>query len=591
MSTPGTVNYPATLDDAVSLLEATNGAATALTAALTAVATTADVGSTSTFPSTGAVVFSGVEIAYYTGKTATTLTGLIRGQDGTAAAAHIASAGAQGRIIARHHTALAEALIATQSRLDTHTHTFASLAGQPTTLAGYGITDAYTTAQSDGLYSVLGHTHNANSLSGTALPAGVVTSSLTAVGTIATGVWNGTAIADTYLATISTAGKVDNSATTATSANTASAIVARDASGDFAAGVITASLTGLASLNLPLAGGTMTGQITSALGTIATDIRVLSATATWTNAAVAFNGLFLDITNTASNAASLLLDLRVDGVSRIYSTIGGTTVFRGVGAVDDILRVLNTAGSAILAINTYGNIYGWDRMFSLYIDLYRNITVADAQSIGWSSNSTPTSAQDTALSRNSAGVVEINNGTVGTYRDLKLRNLFLVAGASTTFARTGGVVADFFTDVSVGGAEADIYSTTTAASILAVNGDKLVAQYGGNFVTVGTELTQLKVYFGGSVIWDSTALAPPTGTTSWNVEVRIIRVSATVVRYTVSLNTTDATGYVYATSGELTALTLTATNVLKITGTSSGAGSGAGDIVGTSGFVKWESAA
>lgn len=47
------------------------------------------------------------------------------------------------------------------------------------------------------------------------------------------------AIVDTKLATISTAGKVSNSATTATDANTASAIVARDASGNFAAGDIT----------------------------------------------------------------------------------------------------------------------------------------------------------------------------------------------------------------------------------------------------------------------------------------------------------------------------------------------------------------
>jgi hypothetical protein len=51
-------------------------------------------------------------------------------------------------------------------------------------------------------------------------------------------------IVDTKLATISTAGKVQNSATTATNANTASAIVARDGSGNFSAGVITASLTG-----------------------------------------------------------------------------------------------------------------------------------------------------------------------------------------------------------------------------------------------------------------------------------------------------------------------------------------------------------
>jgi hypothetical protein len=53
-------------------------------------------------------------------------------------------------------------------------------------------------------------------------------------------------ITNSKLATISTAGKVSNSATTATNANTASAIVARDASGNFTAGTITANLTGVA---------------------------------------------------------------------------------------------------------------------------------------------------------------------------------------------------------------------------------------------------------------------------------------------------------------------------------------------------------
>ena len=48
-------------------------------------------------------------------------------------------------------------------------------------------------------------------------------------------------IVDTKLATISTAGKVSNSATTATSANTGSAIVARDSNGDFSARIITHS--------------------------------------------------------------------------------------------------------------------------------------------------------------------------------------------------------------------------------------------------------------------------------------------------------------------------------------------------------------
>ena len=57
------------------------------------------------------------------------------------------------------------------------------------------------------------------------------------------------AITNAQLATISTAGKVTNSATTAASANTANAIVTRDASGDFSAGAITA--TSVSAPNLP----------------------------------------------------------------------------------------------------------------------------------------------------------------------------------------------------------------------------------------------------------------------------------------------------------------------------------------------------
>ena len=77
-------------------------------------------------------------------------------------------------------------------------------------------------------------------------------------------------IVDTKLATIATAGKVSNSATTATDANTASAIVARDASGNFTAGTITAALTGAASSNVLKAGDTMTGALVHPLGAVGT---------------------------------------------------------------------------------------------------------------------------------------------------------------------------------------------------------------------------------------------------------------------------------------------------------------------------------
>lgn len=80
------------------------------------------------------------------------------------------------------------------------------------------------------------------------LPSGTVTSGMIADGAIVDADINASAaIADTKLATISTASKVANSATTATATNTNGAIVARDSSGNFAAGTITAALTGNAS--------------------------------------------------------------------------------------------------------------------------------------------------------------------------------------------------------------------------------------------------------------------------------------------------------------------------------------------------------
>ncbi|MGE5086987.1 MAG: tail fiber domain-containing protein, partial [Bacillota bacterium] len=74
----------------------------------------------------------------------------------------------------------------------------------------------------------------------------------------------------------STAANIHNAelaANAATNANTASTIVKRDASGNFTAGTITASLTGAASLNVLKSGDTMTGDLThgSGKGDIYTD--------------------------------------------------------------------------------------------------------------------------------------------------------------------------------------------------------------------------------------------------------------------------------------------------------------------------------
>jgi hypothetical protein len=60
--------------------------------------------------------------------------------------------------------------------------------------------------------------------------------------------------------------------------------------------------------------------------------------------------------------------------------------------------------------------------------------------MGWSGNTDNfNNVPDTALYRNAAGIVEINNGTAGTYRDLKLRNLILSGGTQIPAASPTGL--------------------------------------------------------------------------------------------------------------------------------------------------------
>jgi len=87
-------------------------------------------------------------------------------------------------------------------------------------------------------------------------------------------------IDDTKLNTIATTGKVSNSATTATNTNTPSTIVARDASGNFSASTIVASLQGSASNNVLKIGDTMTGALQLPAGNAGTPSLTFTGSAT-----------------------------------------------------------------------------------------------------------------------------------------------------------------------------------------------------------------------------------------------------------------------------------------------------------------------
>ena len=171
---------------------------------------------------------------------------------------------------------------------------------------------------------------------------GSVTSTMILNGTIVDADINASAaIVDTKLATIATAGKVSNSATTATSSSTVSTIVARDSSGNFAAGTITATLAGNASTVTTNAN--LTGDITSS-----------------GNATSIANGVIVndDVNASAAIAGSKIspnFGSQTVQTTGIFSAAAGTAAAPSVAFTGDIDTGLYSPGVNQAAISTAGS--------------------------------------------------------------------------------------------------------------------------------------------------------------------------------------------------------------------------------------------
>lgn len=184
---------------------------------------------------------------------------------------------------------------------------------------------------------------------------GSVTSTMILDGTILNADINASAaIADTKLATISGVGKVSNSATTAASANTANAIVARDASGNFTAGTITAALTGNASTvttNANLTGDiTSVGNATSiASGVIVnTDINASAAIVDTKLATISTASKVSNSATTATSANTLSAIVARDGSGNF--TAGTITAALTGAASSNVLKAGDTMTGALVVV-------------------------------------------------------------------------------------------------------------------------------------------------------------------------------------------------------------------------------------------------
>jgi hypothetical protein len=184
---------------------------------------------------------------------------------------------------------------------------------------------------------------------------GTVTSTMISDDTIVNDDINASAaIADTKLDTISTVGKVSNSATTATDANTANAIVARDASGDFSAGTITANLTGNAATATKLNSSRtfeVTGDVT---GTVSSDLT--------SGASIATSIASGAIVDADINASAAIAGTKIDPdfgsqtvkTTGVFSAAGGAESTPSITFTDDIDTGIYRPGADGVAISNGG---------------------------------------------------------------------------------------------------------------------------------------------------------------------------------------------------------------------------------------------
>jgi hypothetical protein len=182
-------------------------------------------------------------------------------------------------------------------------------------------------------------------------------------------------------------------------------------------------------------------------GTLTNDVKVLDLSATWNDAGVTFTGLKFNVTDTASNAASLLLDLQVGGTSLYRWTKGGKTIAPDITSGYNRGYFFSNAGSADL---------GFARRTSNVVDFFISSTAYYSFNTSLSFSLHPNSALAWATS-NAAGDI----------------NLALYRDADNTLAQRRTTNAQTFR----------LYNTWTDAS----NYERLGINWGSNIVSIKPE--------------------------------------------------------------------------------------------------------
>jgi hypothetical protein len=137
----------------------------------------------------------------------------------------------------------------------------------------------------------------------------------------------------------------------------------------------------------------------------------------------------------AASQTGNLLEVRSSANAKLIEITSAGELLQSTG---DLLIAGAGAGTSGVAVRQNGFSY-------IRLQPSTGVLISNSRQFGWTSNgfNINTSA-DTALSRNDAGVVEVNNGTAGTFRDLIVRNL----GLNGAVSAGGGVGIAFIANAT-----------------------------------------------------------------------------------------------------------------------------------------------
>ena len=319
-------------------------------------------------------------------------------------------------------------------------------------------------------------------------------------------------ITDANLAAITTAGKVANSATTATEQNIGSQIVARDANGDFSAGTITANLAGNAASTTKLA----------------------TARSIYGNS---FDG--------TANLAQVITST-YGGTGNAYTKFTGATSSEKVYTLPDANTTILTTNALVtpaqggtgVATAAANLVFAGPVSGSAAAPSFRALTAADVPAGSGSYIANGSTIQNNA-SFNISG-----NGTVGG--TFIANTIKTPSGANTEFLKADGSVDA--TSYATAGANSNITSLTGLSTALSsaqggtgVNNGTKTITLGGDFVTSGNKLTLTSTSASTNVtLPTSGTLATLSGTESMtNKTINGLTLAAQATGFTMSGGTTN----------------------------------------------------